>query len=166
MLQTRVGKRTAAAALPHRHPDWRRRASSPRRRPSCASTAEQLDQLLHPQFDKTRRVRRRCARGLNASPGAAVGEVVFSTADAVAAAEAGRKCVLVRWETNPDDLAGMVAAEGILTSTRRQDRAMPPLSPAAWARPACAALEALKIDAAEEAGRRHPAPTSSSTRAT
>ena len=76
---------------------------------------EQLDQLLHPQFDKNASYDV-VAKGLNASPGAAVGEAVFSAADAVAVAEAGRKCVLGRWETNPDDLAGMIAAEGILTS--------------------------------------------------
>ena len=75
----------------------------------------QLDQLLHPQFDTTAKVDI-LARGLNASPGAAVGKVVFSSDDAVASAEAGEPCILVRWETNPDDLKGMVAAEGILTS--------------------------------------------------
>ena len=75
----------------------------------------QLDQLLHPQFDKTAKYDL-LAQGLNASPGAAVGEIVFSSADAVAAAADGRDCILVRWETNPDDLAGMVAAKGILTS--------------------------------------------------
>ena len=55
-------------------------------------------------------------KGLNASPGAAVGEAVFSSEAAVEAAKEGRKTVLVRWETTPDDLAGMIAAEGILTS--------------------------------------------------
>jgi pyruvate,orthophosphate dikinase len=114
MLQTRVGKRTAAAAL--------RIAIEMEKEGLCSKEEavlrvdpDQLDQLLHPQFDKNAEYDV-LARGLNASPGAAVGEAVFSSADAVAAAEAGRKCVLVRWETNPDDLAGMIAAEGILTS--------------------------------------------------
>jgi pyruvate,orthophosphate dikinase len=114
MLQTRVGKRTAAAAL--------RIAISmvdegliTKEEAVKRVDPEQLDQLLHPQFDKDAKYDV-IATGLNASPGAAVGEAVFSAADAVAAAEAGHKCVLVRWETNPDDLAGMIAAEGILTS--------------------------------------------------
>jgi len=114
MLQTRVGKRTAAAAL--------RIAIEMEKEGLCSKEEavlrvdpDQLDQLLHPQFDKDAEFDV-LAQGLNASPGAAVGEAVFSSADAVAAAEAGRKCVLVRWETNPDDLAGMIAAEGILTS--------------------------------------------------
>ncbi|MDR3308068.1 MAG: pyruvate, phosphate dikinase, partial [Coriobacteriales bacterium] len=114
MLQTRVGKRTAAAAL--------RIAISmveegliTKEEAVLRIDPAQLDQLLHPQFDKGAAYDV-VAKGLNASPGAAVGEAVFSAADAVAVAEQGRKCVLVRWETNPDDLAGMVAAEGILTS--------------------------------------------------
>ncbi len=98
---------------------------------------DQLDQLLHPQFDKNADYDV-LARGLNASPGAAVGEAVFSSADAVAAAEAGRKCVLVRWETTPDDLAGMIAAEGILTSHGGKTCTRPS-SPAVWAPRACAA---------------------------
>ena len=81
----------------------------------CRVDPAQLDQLLHPQFDKNANYDV-LARGLNASPGAAVGGAVFSAADAVKAVEEGKKCVLVRWETTPDDLAGMIAAEGILTS--------------------------------------------------
>jgi len=114
MLQTRVGKRTAQAAL--------RIAISmveegliSREEAVLRIDPAQLDQLLHPQFDKNATYNI-IARGLNASPGAAVGEAVFSAADAVRVAADGRKCVLIRWETNPDDLAGMVAAEGILTS--------------------------------------------------
>ena len=114
LLQTRSGKRTAAAALKiaidmvaegliDRHEAVRR------------IDPAQLDQLLHPQFDTGFDIEV-LARGLNASPGAAVGEIAFSSDDAVAAAAQGRPVVLVRWETNPDDLKGMVAAEGILTS--------------------------------------------------
>ena len=77
--------------------------------------AARLDQLLHPQFDSSKKYEA-LATGLNASPGAAVGEVVFSSDDAVARSAEGHKVILVRWETNPDDLKGMVAAEGILTS--------------------------------------------------
>ena len=115
MLQTRVGKRTAAAALHIAIEMETEGLISKRGGRHARRVPEQLDQLLHPQFDKNAEYDV-LARGLNASPGAAVGEAVFSAADAVAAAEAGRKCVLVRWETNPDDLAGMIAAEGILTS--------------------------------------------------
>ena len=114
MLQTRVGKRTAAAAL-HIAIEMEKEGLITKEEAVMRVEPEQLDQLLHPQFDKNAEYDV-LARGLNASPGAAVGEAVFSAADAVAAAEAGRKCVLVRWETTPDDLAGMIAAEGILTS--------------------------------------------------
>ena len=131
MLQTRVGKRTAAAAL-HIAIDMEKEGLIDKKEAVRRVAPDQLDQLLHPQFDKNADYDV-LARGLNASPGAAVGEAVFSAADAVAAAEAGRKCVLVRWETNPDDLAGMIAAEGILTSHGGKT------SHAAWARRACAA---------------------------
>ena len=106
---------------------------------------EQLDQLLHPQFDKNAEYDV-LARGLNASPGAAVGEAVFSAADAVAVAEAGRKCVLVRWETNPDDLAGMIAAEGILTSHGGKTSHAAVIARGMGA-PCVCGVEALKIDA-------------------
>ena len=86
------------------------------------------------------------AKGLNASPGAAVGEAVFSAADAVAVTEAGRKCVLVRWETNPDDLAGMIAAEGILTSHGGKTSHAAVIARGMGA-PCVCGVEALKIDA-------------------
>ena len=76
---------------------------------------EQLDQLLHPQFDPGAELSV-VAKGLNASPGAAVGKAVFTADDAEAQAAAGQQVILVRPETSPDDLHGMIAAEGILTS--------------------------------------------------
>ncbi|MDR2108695.1 MAG: pyruvate, phosphate dikinase, partial [Coriobacteriales bacterium] len=100
MLQTRVGKRTAAAAL-HIAIAMVEEGLITREEAVLRIDPAQLDQLLHPQFDNAAGYDV-IARGLNASPGAAVGEAVFSAADAVAASEAGRKCVLVRWETNPD----------------------------------------------------------------
>ena len=114
MLQTRIGKRTARAALKIAI-DMVNEGMIGREEAVLRIDPAQLDQLLHPQFDQhaTYDV---VAKGLNASPGAAVGEVVFSSADAVVAKEAGRKAILVRWETNPDDLPGMDAAQGILTS--------------------------------------------------
>jgi len=114
MLQTRSGKRTAAAAL-HIAIEMVNEGLISKQEAVMRIDPDQLDQLLHPQFDKTANYDV-VAKGLNASPGAAVGEAVFSAEDAVALTEQGRKCVLIRWETNPDDLAGMIAAEGILTS--------------------------------------------------
>ena len=114
MLQTRVGKRTATAAL-RIAIEMVEEGLITREEAVSRIDPAQLDQLLHPQFDSSKKYEA-LASGLNASPGAAVGEVVFSSDDAVARANEGHKVILVRWETNPDDLKGMVAAEGILTS--------------------------------------------------
>jgi len=77
-----------------------------------------LDQLLHPVFaDGARKAHQPVAKGLPAGPGAASGEVVFSAAEAVKRARAGREVILVRAETSPDDIAGMIAARGVLTAT-------------------------------------------------
>ncbi|WP_433825063.1 pyruvate, phosphate dikinase [Actinoplanes sp. CA-015351] len=114
MLQTRVGKRTAAAAF------------------TIASqlvdegvidldealvrvTGAQLGQLMFPRFDLASSPES-ITRGVGASPGAAYGEVVFTAARAVEVAATGKPVILVRRETNPDDLPGMIAAQGILTS--------------------------------------------------
>ena len=94
-----------------------------------------------------------------------MGEAVFTAADAVAAAEAGRKCVLVRWETNPDDLAGMIAAEGILTAHGGKTSHAAVIARGMGAPCVCGA-EALQHRRREEGGRRRAAPTSSSARAT
>ena len=144
MLQTRVGKRTAAAAL-HIAIEMVKEGLITKEEAVCRVDPEQLDQLLHPQFDKSAEYDV-LARGLNASPGAAVGEAVFSAADAVAAEAAGRKCVLVRWETNPDDLAGMIAAEGILTSHGGKTSHAAVIARGMGA-PCVCGVEALKIDA-------------------
>ena len=114
MLQTRVGKRTARAALKIAI-DMVGEGLIDREEAVLRIDPAQLDQLLHPQFDATAHYDV-VAKGLNASPGAAVGEVVFTSADAVEATADGRKVILVRWETTPDDLRGMIAAQGILTS--------------------------------------------------
>ena len=114
MLQTRVGKRTATAAL-RIAIEMVEEGLITREEAVSRIDPAQLDQLLHPQFDSSKKYEA-LATGLNASPGAAVGEVVFSSDDAVARSAEGHKVILVRWETNPDDLKGMVAAEGILTS--------------------------------------------------
>ena len=114
MLQTRIGKRTARAALKIAV-DMVGEGMIDREEAVLRVDPVQLDQLLHPQFD-AKASYDVLVKGLNASPGAAVGEVVFSADDAEDAAAAGRKVILVRWETTPDDLHGMIAAQGILTS--------------------------------------------------
>ncbi len=144
MLQTRVGKRTAASALKVAI-DMQKEGLITKEEAICRVEPAQLDQLLHPQFDKNADYDV-LARGLNASPGAAVGEVVFTAADAVQAAAEGRHAVLVRWETTPDDLAGMIAAEGILTSHGGKTSHAAVIARGMGAPCVCGA-EALKIDA-------------------
>ena len=144
MLQTRVGKRTAAAAL-HIAIEMEQEGLITKEEAVSRVDPEQIDQLLHPQFDKNANYDV-LARGLNASPGAAVGEAVFSAKDAVAAAAAGRKTVLVRWETTPDDLAGMIAAEGILTSHGGKTSHAAVIARGMGA-PCVCGVEALRIDA-------------------
>ncbi len=114
MLQTRVGKRTAEAAFKIACQLVDEGAISESEALQRV-TGDQLANLMFPRFDGSA-AKTRIAKGMNASPGAAVGEIVFSSADAVAAVEAGKRVILVRRETNPDDLNGMIAANGILTS--------------------------------------------------
>ncbi len=114
MLQTRVGKRTAAAAFRIAvqlvdqgmidEDEALRRV-----------TGEQLAQLMFPRFGASSDATR-ITKAISASPGAAVGKAVFDSATAVQWAERGERVILVRRETNPDDLHGMIAAQGILTS--------------------------------------------------
>ncbi|GAA1235839.1 pyruvate, phosphate dikinase [Janibacter melonis] len=114
MLQTRVGKRTAAAAF---------RVATQLVDEQLITmdealervTGEQLTNLLFPQFDKDA-VRQLLATGMGASPGAAVGAVAFDNASATAKAAEGVDVVLVRRETSPEDLPGMIAAQGVLTA--------------------------------------------------
>jgi pyruvate,orthophosphate dikinase len=114
LLQTRVGKRTAAAAL-RIAVEMVNEGLIDQREAVLRVDPAQLDQLLHPQFDPDVEYAA-VTKGLNASPGAAVGKVYFTADDAEAAAERGEAVVLVRPETSPDDLHGMIAAQGILTS--------------------------------------------------
>ncbi|HYU38721.1 MAG TPA: pyruvate, phosphate dikinase, partial [Acidimicrobiia bacterium] len=114
LLQTRVGKRTAAAAL-RMAVDMVNEGLIDKREAVQRIEPAQLDQLLHPQFDPGAEYES-VTKGLNASPGAAVGKVAFTADDAEAAAQRGERVILVRPETSPDDLHGMIAAEGILTS--------------------------------------------------
>ncbi|HVL32393.1 MAG TPA: pyruvate, phosphate dikinase [Actinomycetota bacterium] len=115
MLQTRVGKRTAAAAV-NIAVDMVKERLIDKTEAVRRVTPEQVDQLLHPQVDDSGEDLRVIGKGLNASPGAATGVAVFDANRAEARASAGEKVILVRRETNPDDLNGMIAAQGILTS--------------------------------------------------
>ncbi len=114
MLQTRSGKRTAQAALRIAVELAQERLISKDEAVSRVDPAA-LDQLLHPTIDPDA-VRKVIATGLPASPGAASGEIVFSSEDAETLKSQGRKVILVRIETSPEDIHGMHAAEGILTT--------------------------------------------------
>ncbi len=143
MLQTRVGKRTGAAAL--------RIAVAMTRDPNINLTQaeavqrvspEHLDQLLHPQFQTHDQPV--IATGLAASPGAAVGCVYFTADDVVAAVKRGERAILVREETSPEDVHGMEAAEGVLTS-RGGLVSHAAVVARGWGKPAVVGAEALVI---------------------
>lgn len=114
MLQTRVGKRTAAAALKIAI-DMVKEKLIDKKTAILRIDPQQLDQLLHPMIDPKAQIKV-IAKGLPASPGAAVGKVVFTAEDAEKAAEKSEKVILVRTETSPEDIGGMNAAQGILTA--------------------------------------------------
>ena len=115
MLQTRNGKRTAKAALKIAC-DLVDEGMITEQQAVLMIDPRNLDSLLHPQFDaKALKAAKPIARGLAASPGAACGQVVFSAEDAKAWKAAGKKVVLVRLETSPEDIEGMKASQGILT---------------------------------------------------
>jgi pyruvate, orthophosphate dikinase len=114
MLQTRSGKRTAGAALRIAVELAQEKLISKEEAVTRVDPAA-LDQLLHPTIDPAAE-RNVIATGLPASPGAASGEIVFSSEDAEALSNQGRKVILVRVETSPEDIHGMHAAEGILTT--------------------------------------------------
>jgi pyruvate,orthophosphate dikinase len=114
MLQCRVGKRTAAAAVKIAVDMVKERLIDQKLAILRVEPA-QLDQLLHPRVDPTAKMQK-IAKGLPASPGAAVGKVVFTATEAEAAAVKGERVILVRTETSPEDIGGMHAAQGILTA--------------------------------------------------
>ncbi len=116
MLQTRNGKRTAAAAVKVAV-DLVKEGLIDKDTAVMRVEPDQINQLLHPVFDADELKKATpVTKGLPASPGAATGQIVFSAEDAAAFAADGKKVILVREETSPEDLAGMVAAEGILTA--------------------------------------------------
>ncbi|HDP26207.1 MAG TPA: pyruvate, phosphate dikinase [Deltaproteobacteria bacterium] len=114
MLQTRTGKRTAASAV-QIAVDMVNEGLITREEAVLRINPDQIDQLLHPQIDPEAK-KNIIGKGLPASPGAAVGEVVFSAEDAEEETRKGRKVILVRLETSPEDIHGMNVAEGILTA--------------------------------------------------
>ena len=144
MLQTRVGKRTAMAALAIAM-QFEAEGRISKEEAVMRVAPDQLDQLLHPQFDPKADFKV-LTKGMNASPGAAVGQVVFSADAAVHCANKDQPCILVRWETTPDDLKGMVAAEGILTSHGGKTSHAAVIARGMGAPCVCGA-EALRIDA-------------------
>jgi len=143
MLQTRVGKRTGRAALRMAVDMVTDRAIRLTRQEAITRvTGEHLEQVLHPQFSSTGH--KVLVKGLGASPGAAVGRVYLTADDAQAAAERGERVVLVRSETSPEDVHGMLAAEGILTA-RGGLVSHAAVVARGWGKPAVVGAEALRI---------------------
>jgi pyruvate,orthophosphate dikinase len=114
LLQTRTGKRTAAAAL-RIAVEMVDEALISREEAVARIDPGQLDQLLHPMIDPTADVKV-AAKGLNASPGAASGAIVLDADTAEERGKAGEDVILVRWETTPDDIHGLIQSRGILTA--------------------------------------------------
>lgn len=115
ILQTRNGKRTAAAAV-RIAVEMAKEGIISKERAVELVDPYQLYQLLLPSFDpKAKKEAHKIAQGINASPGAAIGKIVFDTDEAATRGEAGEKVILVRIETCPDDIHGMIASQGVLT---------------------------------------------------
>ncbi|MGA2837232.1 MAG: pyruvate, phosphate dikinase [Acidimicrobiales bacterium] len=143
MLQTRVGKRTGRAALRMAVDMVSERAIKLTRDEALGRiTGEHLEQVLHPQFASSGH--KVLVKGLGASPGAAVGRVYLTADDAQAAAERGEAVVLVRSETSPEDVHGMLAAEGILTA-RGGLVSHAAVVARGWGKPAVVGAEDLRI---------------------
>ncbi len=117
LLQTRNGKRTGLAAV-RVAVEMVKEGLISKEEALMRVSPDQLDQLLHPMIDpKQRREAKPLAKGLNASPGAAAGQIVFTAEEAEKWAKNGKKVLLVRKETSPDDIGGMHVSQGILTAT-------------------------------------------------
>jgi pyruvate,orthophosphate dikinase len=148
MLQTRVGKRTGTAALKMAVDmvagtgRGRNRWKIDRAEAIQRITADHLDQVLHPQFSTSSKA---LAKGLAASPGAAVGRVYFTADDAVEADERGHDVILVRNETSPEDVHGMMVSKGILTA-RGGLVSHAAVVARGWGTPAIVGAESIKIE--------------------
>ncbi|MFZ0664306.1 MAG: pyruvate, phosphate dikinase [Acidimicrobiales bacterium] len=144
MLQTRVGKRTGRAALRMAVDMVSDRSIALKPEEAVDRvTEEHIDQVLHPQFAAGGH--KVLTKGLAASPGAAVGQVYFTADDAAEAAERGEDVILVRTETSPEDVHGMLAAKGILTA-RGGLVSHAAVVARGWGKPAVVGAEAVKID--------------------
>jgi pyruvate, orthophosphate dikinase len=143
ILQTRSGKTTAAAAVRIAH-ELVEEDVLTREEALLRVDPGQLDQLLHPAIDPKAQ-REVIARGLNASPGAAVGAVVFDADTAERRGRAGDAVILVRWETTPDDIHGIVKAQGVLTA-RGGMTSHAAVVARQMGKPCVAGAEQLKID--------------------
>src|SRR5436309_4257375 len=143
MLQTRVGKRTGAAAL-KMAVDMTRKSDLGISKEEALQriTAEHLEQVLHPQFGEGDY--KVLTTGLPASPGAAVGKAYFTADDAADAADRGEQVILVRTETSPEDVHGMAASEGILTS-RGGLVSHAAVVARGWGKPAVVGAEKIKL---------------------
>ncbi len=147
MLQCRSGKRTGTAAV-NMAMDMLAEGLIDETTAVMRVGADQLDELLHPIVDpEAEKTAQTFVSGLPAGPGGALGEIVFTSADAVAAEKAGRVCILVREETNPEDVEGMRAAEGILTA-RGGMTSHAALVARGWGKCCIVGAGELKIDAA------------------
>jgi len=150
MLQTRVGKRTAASSLKIAV-DMVKEGLISKEEALLRIDPYQLDQLLHPQFDPSAKVEI-LAKGMNASPGAAVGKAVFDSDTAERLGKEGEDVILVRWETTPDDLHGMIASKGILTSHGGKTSHAAVVA-RGMGKPCVCGTEALEIDEEKQIGR-------------
>lgn len=147
MLQTRVGKRTGHATLKMAvdmatKPSGKTKWKISKEEAILRTTADSLDQVLHPQFANKGVV---LVKGLGASPGAAVGKVVLTADAAVDATEKGEQVILVRSETSPEDVHGMMVAEGILTA-RGGLVSHAAVVARGWGKPAVVGAETVKFD--------------------
>jgi pyruvate,orthophosphate dikinase len=143
MLQTRAGKRTALAAVKIAV-DMVKEGLISREEAILRIEPSQVEQLLHPQVDPKAKVQV-IAKGINASPGAAVGKAIFDSKRAKELGEKKEKVILVRPETNPDDVGGMIASQGVLTS-RGGATAHAAVVARGLGKPAVVGCEALNID--------------------
>ena len=146
MLQTRTGKRTGPAALKIATDMVNEGLTDRKKAVKSMVEPQHLDQLLHPQIDENvTNGTSVLGKGLPASPGAAVGKVVFSSEKAEEAAANGEPVILVRIETRPEDVGGMSAAEGILT-TRGGMTSHAAVVARGWGKPCVAGCGDIKID--------------------
>ncbi len=149
VLQTRNGKRTAAAAV-RCAVEMEKEGIITKERAISLVDPYQLYQLLLPSFDpKAKKEAHKIAQGLAASPGAAVGKIVFDTDEAATRGEAGEKVILVRIETCPDDIHGMIASQGVLT-LRGGMTSHAAVVAKGMGKPCVAGCEDLKIDLANK----------------